>query len=141
MTSSEKLIQLFDDESKNLESQIHLLANKDAFSIPEMVQIYYLTMNVDSLATMMTEKFSEDSSVMEKVENVESLISEFNSGTHKKILQFLSDSIDKITKDLQTTDPQNKTKEQIKTEAEKFESLRETMSTKEFVEQYDRGLS
>ena len=141
MTLNEESIKLFNDETKNLESQLQLVSNKDSFSIPEIVQIYYLAMNVDSLVIMMTEKFEEDSSVMEKVKNVKSLISDFNSSTHKKILKFLSYSVDEITKELSSTNTQNKTKEQIELEAKKFETLRETMSTKEFVEQYDRGVS
>ncbi len=34
-----------------------------------------------------------------------------------------------------------KSKEEIENEAKKYEKLRQMMSTKEFVEQYDKGLS
>ena len=53
--SDEESIGLFFDETKNLESQIQSLSCKDTFSISEIVQAYYTTMNADSLATMMAE--------------------------------------------------------------------------------------
>ena len=141
MTFDEKTIELFDTETKNLESQIQLLFNKDIFSIPEIIQTYYLVTNVNSLVTVMAENFKENAFVIEKIKSVTIIISDFNLITHKKILDFLSHSIEKITQDLQSTNSQNKTKDQIELEAKKFETLREIMSTKEFVEQYDRGLT
>ena len=141
MTSNEDTIRLFENETKNLDSQIHTLSGKDVFSIPEIIQTYYLATNVTSLATLMADKFKENSPVQEKVQLVKELISNFNSVTHKKILEFLSHSIGEITHDLQSTNPQKKTKEEIELDAKRFETLREMMSTKEFVEQYDRGVT
>ena len=141
MTSNEDTIRLFDNETKNLDSQINAISGKDVFSIPEIIQAYYLATNVDSLATMMADKFEENPSVLQKVQSVKKLISNFNLVTHKKILQFLSHSIEEITGELQSHNPQKKTKEEIELDAKKFETLREMMSTKEFVEQYDRGVT
>ena len=140
MTSNEDTIRLFDSEAKNLETKIHDLSGKDAFSIPEIVQMYYLATNVDSLATMMADKFKENPSVQQKVQSVKKLTSNFNSDTHRKILGFLSHSIEEMTNDLRSTNTQNKTKGEIELDAKKFETLRELMSTKEFVKQYDRGI-
>ena len=84
MTSNEDTIHLFDSETKNLESQIHALSDKGVFSIPEIIQTYYLVTNVGSLATMMADKFKENPSVHQKVQLVRELLSNFNSITHKK---------------------------------------------------------
>ena len=140
MTSNEDIIHVFDSEAKNLDSQIHNMRGKDVFSIADIVQIYYSLTNVDSLTKILKDKFQEHPSISQKVQSVETLISDFNCSTHKKILEFLSNSIEEITHDLQSTNPQNKTKEEIELDAKKFSSLREIMSTKEFVEQYDRGI-
>ena len=140
MVFDEKTLQLFENETKNLESQIQSLSGKDVFSISEIVQTYYLVTNVKSLASIFAENFKENASIVEKIKSTNVLISDFNLITHKKILDFLSTSIEEITHDLQSTNPQNKTKEEIELDAKKFSSLREIMSTKEFVEQYDRGI-
>ena len=141
MAYDENSIELFDTEIKNLESYLQSLCGKDTFSISEIVQTYYLITNLNSLVTLMAENFKESISVSEKINFFHTLISSFNSTTHRKILDFLSDSIEKTTKDLQSTNSQNKTKEEIELDAKKFETLRELMSTKEFVEQYDRGVT
>ena len=140
MVFDEKTLQLFENETKNLESQIQSLSDKDIFSISEIVQTYYLVTNVNSLANIFAENLKENTSIAEKIKSTDNLISDFNLITHKKILNFLSNSIDEITHDLQSTNPQNKTKEEIELDAKKFSSLREIMSTKEFVQQYDRGI-
>ena len=70
MTFDEQTIRLFDNETKSLESQIQILSDNDTFSIPEIVQTYYLATNVDSLATVMSENFKENPSVIEKTKSV-----------------------------------------------------------------------
>ena len=46
-----------------------------------------------------------------------------------------------MTKHLQFENSGEKSKEQIESNAKLFEELRQTMSTKEFVEQYENGIS
>jgi hypothetical protein len=46
-----------------------------------------------------------------------------------------------LTKNLQSGNSGDKSKEKIESDAKLFEELRQKMSTKEFVEQYDHGLS
>ena len=141
MVFDEKTIELFDAETKNLESALQAICDKDAFSVSEIVQTYYLVTNLNSLVVLMGDNYKENIHVSEKIESVRALISNFNSVTHGKILDFLSRSIEKTTKYLQSTNSQNKTKQEIESDAKKFETLREMMSTKEFVEQYDRGVT
>jgi len=79
---------------------------------------------------------------MEKIQESENLISEkFNSIIHPKILQKLSTTIQELTKNLQSRNSNEKSKEQIESDAKLFEELRQNMSTKEFVEQYDYGIA
>ena len=83
-----------------------------------------------------------DLNSFEKISNVENFISEkFNSIIHPKIMKNITNSVSKITKDLQSLNSNQKSKETIENEAKLYEKLRETMSTKEFVKQYDVGLS
>jgi hypothetical protein len=46
-----------------------------------------------------------------------------------------------LTKNLQSRNSNEKSKEQIESDAKLFEELRQNMSTKEFVEQYDYGIA
>ena len=57
------------------------------------------------------------------------------------ILAKISSLIQEMTKNLQSGNSGEKSKEQIESDAKLFEELRQTMSTKEFVEQYENGLS
>ena len=83
-----------------------------------------------------------DLSSFEKISNVENFISKkFNSTIHPKIMNNIENSISEITKNLQSLDSDQKSKEIIENEAKLYEKLREIMSTKEFVKQYAAGLS
>jgi len=53
----------------------------------------------------------------------------------------IANSITDTTKSLQSKNTLEKSKDEIESEAKLYETLRQTMSTKEFVEQYDEGLS
>ena len=53
----------------------------------------------------------------------------------------LINSIHDTTVNLQSSDPMQKSKDDVENEAKRYEELRQKMSTKEFVEQYDKGLS
>ena len=83
-----------------------------------------------------------DLSSFEKISNAKNFISEqFNSTIHPKIMNNIENSVSEITKNLQSLDSDQKSKETIENEAKLYEKLREIMSTKEFVNQYDAGLS
>jgi hypothetical protein len=100
-------------------------------------------MNVSSMIVMLKQQISlEPKELMEKIQESENLISEkFNSTIHPKILQKLSTTIQELTKNLQSRNSNEKSKEQIESDAKLFEELRQNMSTKEFVEQYDYGIA
>ena len=143
MTSSDDISQMFDDESQKLESLISTADSETDLKIHEIVETYYHVMNVSSMVTMLKEQAkSEPESLMDKIQVSEKLISEqFNSNVHPKIMKKLSASIQETTKKLQSGNTGEKSKEEIESEAKLFEELRQKMSTREFVEQYDKGLS
>ena len=143
MTSSEDISQMFDSESKKLQNLIDTANSKTDINIHEIVGTYYQVMNVSSMATMLKQQAdSEPSSLLSQIQETEKMISEkFDSIIHPKILAKISSAIQEMTKNLQSGNSGEKSKEQIESDAKLFEELRQTMSTKEFVEQYENGIS
>jgi len=143
MTSAEDISQMFEKESQKLENLFDTADSKTDMYIHEIIEAYYQVMNVSSMATMLKEQGdSEPEELLEKITNTEKLISKrFDSVIHPKIMDKLSESIQKLTKNLQSEPSGEKSKEQIESDAKLFDELRQTMSTKEFVEQYETGLS
>ena len=143
MTSSDAISQMFDSESKKLQNLIDTANSKTDMNIHEIVETYYQVMNVSSMATMLRQQAgSEPSSLLSQIQETEKMISEkFDSVIHPRILAKISSSIQEMTKNLQSGNSGEKSKEQIESESKLFEELRQTMSTKEFVEQYENGIS
>jgi len=143
MPSTEDISKMFEDESQKLKNFLDVADSKINMNIPEIVETYYQVMNVSSMATMLKQQAdSEPEELLERIGQTEKLISErFDSSIHPKIMDNLSSSIQKLTKNLQSESTGEKSKEQIEKDAKLFDELRQTMSTKEFVEQYDSGLA
>ena len=135
-------------ESDKLETLIdHLLQKSEKFSIDEIVSIYYQIMNISSVMQFLKQNTSNYNSektqtILEKIELTENLIrNSFNTNLHPIILSHLTDYVQETMTNLKSNTGKEKTKEIIESEAKLYEKLRVTMSTKEFVEQYDKGLS
>jgi len=143
MVFAKDISQMFEDESKKLESLFDTADSKIDMSIHKIIEIYYQVMNVSSITTMLKQQAdSEPKELMDKIQNTENLISKrFDDIIHPKIMEKLSVSIQDLTKNLQSENSGQKSKEQIEMDAKLFDELRQTMSTKEFVEQYEGGLS
>jgi len=143
MTSAEDISKMFEDESQKLHTLFDIADSKTDMNIHEIVETYYQVMNVSSMATMLKQQAdSEPEELLKKISQTEKLISErFDSSIHPKIMDSLSSSIQKLTKNLQSEPSGEKSKEQIEKDAKLFDELRQTMSTEEFVEQYDSGLA
>ena len=143
MPSAEEISKMFENESQKLESLFDTADAKNDMNIHEIVETYYQVMNVSSMVTMIKQQAdSEPKELMDKIQNTEKLISKrFDSTLHPKIMEKLSTSIQDLTKNLQSVPSGEKSKEQIEMDAKMFDELRQTMSTKEFVEQYESGLS
>jgi len=141
--SSNELIELFTIEFEKLENLVNKLNSENELPVNQIVEIYYQITNVSSMIEVMKQQIDKsDLSSFEKISNAENFIFEkFNSTIHPKIMNNIENSISEITKNLQSLDSDQKSKETIENEAKLYEKLREIMSTKEFVKQYDAGLS
>ena len=140
--SFDDISAMFHAESKKLQNLIHT-SSKSELSVHEIVETYYQIMNVSSMITMLKQQTDSDAhqSLSDEIAKTEKLISEqFNPITHPQIMQKLAKSIQDTTIALQSSSGE-KSKEDIEKEAKLYDELREKMSTKEFVEQYDKGLS
>ena len=141
--SSNDLIELFDTEFIKLENLVNEINLEHELPVNQIVSIYYQITNVASMIEVMKKQIDDsDSSFHEKISNTETFISKkFNSIIHPKIMTNITNSISEITKNLQSLNSEQKSKETIENEAKLYEKLREIMSTNEFVKQYDSGLS
>ena len=141
--SSNDLIELFDTEFIKLENLVNEINLENELPVNQIVSIYYQITNVTSMIEVMKQQIdNSDSSFREKIFNAENFISKkFNYIIHPKIMVNITNSISTITENLQSLNSEQKSKETIENEAKLYEKLREIMSTKEFVKQYDSGLS
>ena len=141
--SSNDLMELFDTEFTKLENLVNEINLEHELPVNQIVSIYYQITNVTSMIEVMKQQIdNSDLTFHEKISNTETFISKkFNSIIHPKIMTNITNSISEITKNLQSLNSEQKSKETIENEAKLYEKLREIMSTKEFVKQYDSGLS
>ena len=144
--NSEQSYELFDSESKKLQDTLESIQKKSDKTIPEIIDVYYQAIKVDSLAKVLKENFQtkpEHEAFLARIDRTQKYISEeFNASFHPKILTQLTDSIQKNTENLKLLAKESgqKSKETIEKEASLYKELREIMSTKEFVEQYENGI-
>ena len=144
MDSVDDVTSMFDAESKKLENLISTAATKSDLSLHEIIETYYQIMNVSSMITMLKQQIdaNEHQTLVNKIIEIEQVISEkFNSIIHPQVIEQLTKSIQDTTKNLQSVTSEQKSKEDIENDAKLYEELRKKMSTKEFVEQYNQGLS
>ena len=143
MTSAEDISIMFQTESQKLQNLFDVADSKTDMTIHEIIETYYQVMNVSSMTTMLKQQAdSQSKELLEKIQQTEKLISErFDSIIHPKIMKKLSTSIQELSENLQSGNSGKKSKEQTESDAKLFDELRQTMSTKEFVEQYGNELS
>jgi len=144
MDSIDDISRMFHDESEKLENLINIATTKSELSMHEIIETYFQIMNISSMAVMLKQQLQADEHkiLLDKIIDIERVISEkFNSSIHPQVLKKLTKSIQDSIKNLQSEDSKQKSKEDIENKAKLYEELRQKMSTKEFVEQYDKGLS
>ncbi len=144
MDSVDDVTSMFDAESKKLENLISTAATKPDLSLHEIIETYYQIMNVSSMITMLKQQINanEHQTLVNKIIEIEQVISKkFNSVIHPQVIEQLTKSIQDTTKTLQSMGTEQKSKEDTENDAKLYEELRKKMSTREFVEQYDKGLS
>jgi hypothetical protein len=141
--SSDNLLELFTSEFNKLEKLISETNPENELSINQIVEVYYQITNVSSMISVIRPQLDQISdSSCEIFLNAENfIIKKFNSTLHPRIMENIANSISIITANLQSLNSEQKSKETIENEAKLYEKLREIMSTKEFVKQYDSGLS
>lgn len=133
--SHEEISRMLQAESDRLDQQINDVADSN-LALPDIVALYYQAINVSSMTVMLKQQAGSDGHkpLLEQIMHAESVISEkFNSQAHPKIRTYLAGAIAESTKSLQSGGKTGT--------PEEYEKLRQMMSTLEFVEQYEKGLS
>ena len=139
MSLPNDLLELFTSEYDKLENLVNAMNFNDELHVNQIVEVYYQITNVSSMITVVKPQLAQNN---DKILYAEKFISEkFNSIIHPKIMKHITNSISGITSNLQSINSEQKSKETIENEAKLYEKLREIMSTKEFVKQYDAGIS
>ncbi len=151
--SFQETCNLFNSESKILQDTLENTLGKDEqLSIREIVNVYYQIMNVNSLLEFLKQQIAsiekshlteEQKLLLSQINNTENLIStKFDANLHPVVMSQLTNSIKNSMTSLKSAkkDIEKKSKEDIEQQAQLYDRLRELMSTKEFVDQYDKGL-
>ena len=146
--SIENSLQLVTSELEKLRKTIESISKINEKSISDIINLYYQAAVVQTLAKKLKNDFEssttfEHKKLLDKIEEIEKyLIDNFTKSLHPEILTQLTNSIQNSTENLKTLgqNSEQKTKETIEKEALLYKKLRELMSTKEFVEQYEIGL-
>ena len=139
MSLPNDLLGLFTSEFDKLENSVNSIKFDDDLTVNQIVEVYYKITNLSSMIVAIKPQLEQNT---EQILYAEKFISDkFNSTIHPKIMEHIINSISDITGNLQSINSEQKSKETIETEAKLYEKLREIMSTKEFVKQYDAGIS
>ena len=136
----EKLCKIFQSESIELDNSIQEIEGKPEKSLSDIVTVYYQAIKVGSMAKSLKANYQVEH---ERINDVEkNLVGKFNTSFHPTILSYLTDLVTSQTDNLRILAKESiqKSKEQIEEEAKLYKELREIMSTKEFVVQYENGL-
>ena len=144
MTPIDDISDMFHKEFTKLENLIDGATAKSKLPIPEIIEIYYQIINVSSMSAMIKQQLKnsdERHPLIGKIDETLKFISKFDSSLHQSIKGQLADSLADTTQSLQSENATDKSKDEIESKAKLYEKLRQTMSTREFVEQYDKGLS
>ena len=142
-------LDLLNSEFEKLQNIIESITKNSEKMIPDIISLYYqvtmvqtfskkLSSDIESIETSEKQKF------LNKIDEIQKFITEnFSKSLHPDILSQLVTSIQNSTDSLKQLgeNSEQKTKETIENEALLYKKLRELMSTKEFVEQYEIGLN
>tara|TARA_Y100000590_G_scaffold171196_1_gene195835 strand:- start:36 stop:479 length:444 start_codon:yes stop_codon:yes gene_type:complete len=142
----ENSLALLDSEFEKLQKIIDSVSQNSEKMIFEIVNLYFQAIMVETLSKKLREDIleSDQQKHLEKINTIQKYIDEnFSKSLHLEILSQLVNSIQKSTNNLKLLgqNSEEKTKEIIENEAQLYKELRELMSTKEFVEQYDAGIN
>lgn len=144
-------VDLFFSESNKLKNIIkQFLNNSIELSISEIVEAYYQVINIKSLIKFVRMNLEDKKNIeatkllLIRIQEEENYIEEnFDGKLHPLVVANIKKLIEKSMKELKNiSSKQNgKTKEDLEIQAKMYKKLRQIMSTKEFVEQYDKELN
>ena len=141
-------LEIITSEYEKLQQTIETISKISEKSIPGIINLYYQAVMVKTLTKKLQDDFEssdepEHKKLIDKIEEIQKyLVDNFTKSIHPEILTQLTISIQSSTENLKLRgqNPEQKTKEIIEKEALLYKNLRELMSTKEFVEQFEIGL-
>ena len=145
-TNENETLELFTSESEKLQKIIDSIPKTSEKKIPDIINLYYQVTMVETLAKKIKSDLkspAENQNLFDEINKTEEYLNEkFSKSLHPEILSELTSSIQVSTDNLKQLgqNSEQKTKETIEKEALLYKELRELMSTKEFVEQYETGI-
>ena len=142
-------LDLLNSEFEKLQNIIESITKNSQKMIPDIISLYYQVTMVQTFSKKLSSDIesietSEQQKFLNKIDEIQKFVTEnFTKSLHPDILSQLVTSIQNSTDSLKQLgeNSEQKTKETIENEALLYKKLRELMSTKEFVEQYEIGLN
>ena len=145
-TNENETLELFTSESEKLQKTIDSIPKTSEKKLSDIINLYYQVTMVQTLAKKIKSDLkspAENQNLFDEINKTEEYMNEkFSKSLHPEILSELTSSIQVSTDNLKRLgqNSEQKTKETIEKEALLYKELRELMSTKEFVEQYETGI-
>jgi hypothetical protein len=145
-TNENETLELFTSESEKLQKIIDSIPKTSEKKLSDIINLYYQVTMVQTLAKKIKSELkspTENQNLFDEINKTEEYMNEkFSKSLHPEILSELTSSIQVSTDNLKRLgqNSEQKTKETIEKEALLYKELRELMSTKEFVEQYETGI-
>ena len=138
-------LELLDSEFEKFQSIIDSISKNSKKMISDIVSLYFQATMVETLSKKLRQDIveSDQQKYLEKINKIQKYVDEnFSKSLHPEILSQLINSIQESTDNLKLLEQnsEEKTKEIIENEAQLYKELRELMSTKQFVEQYESGI-
>ena len=138
-------LELLDSEFEKFQTIIDSISKNSKKMIPDIVSLYFQATMVETLSKKLRQDIveSDQQTYLEKINKIQKYVDEnFSKSLHPQILSQLINSIQESTDNLKLLEQnsEEKTKEIIENEAQLYKELRELMSTKQFVEQYESGI-
>ncbi len=145
-TNENETLELFTSESEKLQKIIDSIPKTSEKKLSDIINLYYQVTMVQTLAKKIKSDLkspTENQNLFDEINKTEEYMNEkFSKSLHPEILSELTSSIQVSTDNLKQLgqNSEQKTKDTIEKEALLYKELRELMSTKEFVEQYETGI-
>lgn len=147
--TNDESLKMFNSEATKLQDLISNASdNLEKLDLSEIIELYYQVINVTALAKFLKQKFEKETQENNKLffakfQEIEKFnVKKFDNNLHPLIMSNLKKQKENSIKNLKemSSNQNDKTKEIMENQAKMYENLRQIMSTKEFVEQYEMGI-